>query len=257
MRVEDITPINKIGNIWLKRDDLFTYAGVNGGKVRSCFNLMQGAKGVTTAGSRKSPQINIVASIAKELNIPFYAHCPTGELGEELELAKAKGAVIIQHKAGYNSVIKARAREHAETLGFKEIPFGMVCDMAIEETRKQVVQIPDGVKRIVICVGSGMSLAGVLTGLQDNKLNIPVLGVVVGANPTKTLNAFAPFGWFNMVELINAGVDYHTEIEDNNYNGIILDPIYEAKCVKFLKEGDLFWVIGVRESVKVKENAES
>lgn len=251
MRVE-ITPIHKIGSIWVKREDLFTFAGVNGGKVRSCLNLMRGAKGVTTAGSRKSPQINIVASIAKAMEIPFYAHCPSGALGEELELAKQKGANIVQYRAGYNSVIKARAREDAKQRGFTEIPFGMVCEMAVEETRKQVAYIPDGVKRIVICVGSGMSLAGLLTGLNDNKLNIPVLGVVVGADPVNTLNAFAPFGWSSMVTLVKAGVDYHTEIVENEYGGILLDPIYEAKCIKFLQDGDLFWVIGVRESVKVK-----
>jgi len=250
--IEIFTPIYRHGNIWVKRDDLFAIAGVNGGKVRSCYNLMQGAKGVTTAGSRKSPQINIVASISKQMGIPFYAHCPQGELGEELMYAKEKGAIIIQHKAGYNSVIKARAKQHAKELGFLEVPFGMMCDTAIEETRKQVANFPVGVKRIVIPVGSGMSLSGLLNGLIDKGITIPVLGVVVGASPERTLNAFAPMGWQNMVKLVNAGVDYHTEIVENDYNGILLDPIYEAKCTKFLEEDDLFWIVGLRESVAKK-----
>lgn len=247
--INKFTPIDRVGDIWVKRDDFFCIAGVNGGKVRSCFNLMQKAKGVTTAGSRKSPQINIVASIAQLMGIPFYAHCPQGDLGEELIYAKNKGATIIQHKAGYNSVIKARARGHANQLGFLEVPFGMMCDTAIEETRKQVENFPNGIKRIIMPVGSGMSLAGVLNGLKDKKLNIPVLGVVVGASPERALNAFAPMDWRSMVTLVNAGVDYHVEIKENSYNGILLDPIYEAKVIKFIEKDDLFWIVGLRESI--------
>jgi len=242
------TKIEKYNNIWVKREDLFSIAGVNGGKVRSCWKLMQGSKGVVTAGSRKSPQVNIVASIAKELGIPCYAHTPCGELGEELLLAKSKGANIIQEKPGYNGVIISRARKHAEQIGYLEVPFGMICNTSVEETRNQVKDIPEGVKRIVITVGSGMSLAGLLHGLQDLNLDIPILGVVVGKNPIKTLNEYAPFFWNKNVTLIESGVDYHKEVY-STWNGIKLDPIYEAKCVQFLQDGDLFWIIGVRESV--------
>lgn len=46
------TPIQSIGGIWLKRDDLFEIAGVRGGKVRTCWRLSQGSVGLVTAGSR-------------------------------------------------------------------------------------------------------------------------------------------------------------------------------------------------------------
>jgi 1-aminocyclopropane-1-carboxylate deaminase/D-cysteine desulfhydrase-like pyridoxal-dependent ACC family enzyme len=251
--INKLTPVQQHGEYYLKRDDLFFLAGVNGGKVRSCYNLMRGARGVVTAGSRKSPQINIVASIAQLMNIPFYAHTPNGELGEELLLAQSKGANIIQHPAGYNSVIKARAREHAIELGLLEVPFGMMCDTAVEETRRQAQNLPANIKRIVIPVGSGMSLAGLLHGLHDIGLTVPVLGVVVGADPTDTLDAFAPMGWRGMVKLVPAGVDHHEEVEVV-FGGVVLDPIYEAKCVRFLEPGDLFWVIGLRESIAQKCN---
>ena len=246
-----ITPLYQLPgmDIWVKRDDLFKIAGVNGGKVRSCFHLMQGTKGVTTAGSRKSPQINIVASIANKMGIPFVAHCPEGELGDELELAKAKGAIIIQHKAGYNSVIKARARDYAEDKGFTLIPFGMECDEAVTQTKTQVLDIPDGVKRIVIPVGSGMSLCGLLNGLKEKDIKIPVLGVVVGADPEGILDEYAPEDWRSMATLVKSGMDYHEEVKDNVFNGIKLDPIYEAKCIPFIQDGDLFWIIGLREAV--------
>ena len=244
----------QIGAVWVKRDDLFAIAGVNGGKVRSCYQLIKAAnpKGLVTAGSRRSPQINIVASIAKELGLPFYAHCPGGELGDELVYARQKGAIIVQHRAGYNSVIKQRARVQAEELGFLEVPFGMECMQAVTGTASQVNNIPAGVKRIVVPVGSGMSLAGILHGLNNLGLKIPVLGVVIGACPVKTLNKYAPQGWQNCVQLVSSGMDYHKECSEINYGGILLDPIYEAKCVQFLQAGDLFWVVGLRESIANK-----
>lgn len=249
-----LTPIEEVcynGNsILLKRDDTFEIAGVCGGKTRTCWSLSKNAtKGLVTAGSRQSPQVNIVAHIAKYLNLPCRVHTPMGKLSPEVESAKACGAEVIQHRAGYNNVIIARAREDAKNLGWTEIPFGMNINEAVEQTRKQVANIPNSIKRLVVPVGSGMSLAGILHGLQDNNLNIPVLGVIVGADPVKRLNTFAPIFWERMVDLVKSQLDYHVEVKDNNIGNIILDPIYEGKCLPFLEQNDLFWIIGVRETV--------
>ena len=80
---EGLTPIETHGGHLVKRDDLFSIGGVNGGKVRTCWHLAQGAKGLVTAGSRQSPQVNIVAHIAKKLNIPSRVHMPRGKLSPE------------------------------------------------------------------------------------------------------------------------------------------------------------------------------
>ena len=113
-----ITPIQKHGNIYIKRDDLFEIAKSRGGKTRSCYALAKQAQkqgvGVATAGSRMSPQINITAKLAKFLGIECYAHCPTGGLSEVLKEAQEYGAHIIQEKPGYNSVIIKRAKDHAK-----------------------------------------------------------------------------------------------------------------------------------------------
>ena len=37
------TPIEQLGDYWVKREDSFEVAGVNGGKVRTCWQLSQGA----------------------------------------------------------------------------------------------------------------------------------------------------------------------------------------------------------------------
>lgn len=248
------TPIQPFGNKWLKRDDLFMVAGASGGKARTCWLLAQGAKGLVTAGSRASPQINIVARIAHQLGIPCHAHTPTGELSFPLREAQDLGAKIFQHKAGYNSVIIERARSDAKAHGWTEIPFGMECAEAVAQTAKQVVDIPEDVGRIVVPVGSGMSLAGIVRGLAERQLNIPVLGVVVGANTRKRLSKWLPFGNRSRFELVDSKLDYHQEpkvITVHNGDGATLevDPIYEAKCIPYLRAGDLFWIVGIRSGV--------
>ncbi len=252
--IDYITPIEKHDSYWIKRDDMFCIAGMYGGKVRTCWNLAQGATGLVTAGSRQSPQANIVAHIANYLNIPSRIHTPTGELSAELKAAQKVGAQIIQHKAGYNNVIISRAKKDALETGYREIPFGMECQEAIIQTSKQVHNLPKEIKRIIIPVGSGMSLAGLLTGLSSiSESNIPVIGIQVGADPIKRLNKYAPFGWQLQCKIIKSNLDYHKEANIYNINNLILDPIYEAKCIPFLEPNDLFWVVGIRQTIVAKQ----
>lgn len=244
----ELTPVEKRGDYWFKRDDTFCINGICGGKVRTCYSLAKNEKkGLVTAGSRQSPQINIVAHIGQYLGLPVRAHTPTGALSPEVLQAQALGAVIVQHKYGYNSVIIKRARNDAKALEWLEIPFGMETPIAVQETALQVQNIPTTIKRIVIPVGSGMSLAGVLQGLVTyNKVHIPVLGVQVGADPVKRLDTYAPKGWRSMVTLVKSPLDYHKHYPTPCFEGLLLDPIYEAKCIPFIEKGDLLWVVGIR-----------
>lgn len=246
---DDLTPVLQVGEIWMKRDDLFCTAHACGGKARSAWHLAQGATGLVTAGSRQSPQVNIVAAIAERMGIPCRVHVPSGAMTPELMNASAHGAEIVQHSPGRNSVIIARARADAKERGWTEIPFGMECHAAIEQTRRQVANIPPD-RRIVIPVGSGMSLSGLLHGLLDYGRQNPVIGVCVGADPEKRLDEYAPAGWRSMVTLVKAQTDYHTPAAVCDYDGIPLDPIYEAKCLPYLEPGDLFWIVGIRESAR-------
>lgn len=244
------TPIEHIGNsIWLKRDDLFMWNGVRGGKVRTCLALATSGEtpsGLVTAGSRSSPQCNIVSHIAQSLGIPCRVHTPEGKAGDEVSYAIAAGADRVAHRAGYNNVIIKRAKDDAAALDWRNIPFGMECEEAVTQTRAQVPSVlPDGVTRIVAPVGSGMSLAGILHGLQDHGHDLPVLGIVVGADPVKRLDEYAPKNWRENVTLIESGFSYDTHI-NASLGDVELDPVYEAKCVKHLHAGDLLWVVGVR-----------
>lgn len=276
-----LTPVEALlGGVWVKRDDLFTVAGVSGGKARTCHYLATRdpvTKGLVTAGSRASPQVNIVAHIAAHLGLPCRVHTPTGALSPEVLQARDMGAEVVQHKAGYNSVIVARAREDAAARGWLNIPFGMECAEAVEQTRAQVANLvplvqSKAVQRIVMPVGSGMSLCGVLAGVEHYGLwdyGLTVLGVTVGADPMKRLLTYGPhaslFGEAGdclvpsylesgRLTLTATGSDYHAPAAEEHAHpegwGFSLDPHYEAKCVPHLRHqaGDCLWVVGVRKS---------
>ena len=243
--------------ILVKWDDTHTFAGVHGGKVRACQRLAAGAGGLITASSRHSPQAQIVARIAHAMGIPARLHMPEGKVTVEMGDVLAHGGEIVQHRAGYNNVIICRARGDylTRTRGlFKDgvkwhlIPFGMECREAMACTTEQVATLEpylDKIKRIVIPVGSGMSAAGLLHGLDELNWDIPVVGVQVGADPTKRLNKYAPTGWRSMLELTHTPLAYSDHVE-GSIGGKTLDPVYEAKCLPFLQPGDLFWVVGIR-----------
>lgn len=234
----------------LKRDDLFCIAGVNGGKARTCLHLATTPDvpiGLVTASARNSPQANIVARVAKHLGISCRVHMPSGVLGQQGELAVAAGAEIIQHKPGYNTVIVKRARDDALRLGWRNIPFGMECKEAVQQTAKQVESyFYTMYRRIVVPVGSGMSLAGILWGLRNTQQRVAVVGVYVGADPTKRLDRYAPMGWRLDARLEKSPFDYNTHLENMWAGDVFLDPVYEAKCVEYLQSGDLFWIVGSR-----------
>lgn len=257
----NFTPIERVEDFWVKRDDLYLSPGnVPGGKARTCYALAhralsKGKTGLITAGSRKSPQVNIVAQIGKALGMKVRIHTPQGDPGIEVQSAIQAGAERISHKAGYNSVIVSKAKTDWENLGGEEgewehIPFGMECEEAVNQTASSFLNvrtIQSEINRIVVPVGSGMSLCGILKGIEISGKPTKVVGVCVGADPTKRLDKFFPAWKFFPLTLINSSVDYHKEIEAK-IGEIELDPVYEAKCKEFLEPNDLLWIVGIRQT---------
>ena len=257
----DLTPVETVFSkafVQVKRDDLYSFAGVRGGKVRTCRALAQtavdqGFKGLVTAGARSSPQAVIVAAIARYYGLVCHIHMPTGELSTQGKIAQEMGAKIIQHYPGHNSVIIARAREDGVTNHLFEIPFGVECDEAVNQTAAQCENLPYGsFARIVVPVGSGMSLAGIIQGVRKfdkNGMGIPIVGVIVGADPVKRLNRYAPSMWRYQTTLVHSEYKYSDQVIKSitTTGPVLLDPIYEAKAYQFVKHDDLFWIVGVRE----------
>lgn len=253
IRLSDLTPVEyyEEEGIWLKRDDKFSICGVHGGKARSAYQVIlnlidMGYSTIVTAGSRQSPQCEIVSYICESMGVDCKVFMPFGNNTSVIDhIEKNKKTEIIRVRPGYNNVIIARAKEYAENRNYGYVPFGMECAENVEITSEQVRNIPKEVERIVITVGSGMSFSSLITGMYKYHIRIPVLGVKVGKDPTKIINQYAEGKDFIAYHIVDAGVDYHTPLEAyiGDYQ---LDPIYEAKCWRFLRKGDLLWVVGKR-----------
>jgi 1-aminocyclopropane-1-carboxylate deaminase/D-cysteine desulfhydrase-like pyridoxal-dependent ACC family enzyme len=242
-----ITPVSRVGNIWIKRDDCFEMFGVNGGKVRACLALARHSTlGLVSAAARQSPQSIIVAAIAAGLGLPCKIHTASGAITEELRRAQLLRAEIIFHQPGYNSVISRRALDDACKFGWTLVPFGMESSEAVYLTAQQMLNIPSTAKRLVVPVGSGMTLAGILNFLQKDRRKLPVIGVVVGADPTRRLDRWGPPGWRSMVELRGSRLSYKCQLTETRIGNVSLDPIYEAKCLSHLRGGDCLWIVGNR-----------
>ncbi len=251
------TPWELHAGHWCKRDDLFEYAGVRGGKVRTCRaiaaeGIAAGGRGLVTAGSRHSPQVNIVAHVARHLGVPAVAFVPAGPPGAEVEAAAAAGATIMSVRPGHNTVIKARARDYAQAHGYVHVPFGMEHAAAIASATQALTGGPWGkFDRLVVPVGSGMTLAGILCGMAEvvpPPLRPAVVGVAVGGDPGRRLDRWAPPMWRFACEEQTSELRYDQPAPRawQHALGFPLDPIYEAKCWPFLEPGDALWVVGHR-----------
>lgn len=253
MRIDELTPVQykEKEGIWLKRDDLFEVCGVRGGKSRSAYQVIQqlleqGYKTIVTAGSRQSPQCEIVSFICESLGVDCKLFMPFGgDTSVITNIKQNKHTEIIRIRPGYNNIIIARAREYAQDRNCGYVPFGMECPENVKVTSHQVLNLPKECKRIVVPVGSGMSFSSVVTGMIEHKIDKPILGVRVGKDPMKILQEYA-FGLdFLNYEIIQSPVDYHDSVEAY-VEDVQLDPIYEAKCREFLREGDCLWIVGKR-----------
>ena len=248
---KELTPVEKIGNWYVKREDKYQCYGLNGGKLRAAKVFIEkhadGLKGLVTAGASVSPQTLIVAKIAESLGIDCRIHIPkTLRLGREVYEA-GKIATLIGHKPGYNSVICARAKKDAEKHKYLYIPFGMDFIEAIEETAYQTYNVPEHIKTIVCPVGSAMSLIGIKMGLLNQERKIKVIGIVTGANPIRRIKKYAPSLKFT---LFYSNYNYHQPINEK-IGELDLDEIYEAKAWNYVKnmsfDSPLFWIVGKRK----------
>lgn len=256
--LKELTPVEKVGNYYLKREDKFKIEDICGGKVRSAYELIQqglkeGYTEFCTAGSRMSPQCEIVSSLCQLLKIKCHLFMPTGKETSVLRnISKNDHSILHRIPYGYNVVILKRAKEYCEE--HKEcfyIPFGMECEENIEVTKHQVQNIPSEVKRIVMPIGSGMSFISVLNGLEYyGRTDIEVLGVSVGKDIQENINKYLKASniFYNIVK---SDLSYEQASPNVFLEGVELDPIYESKCLPFIRKGDLLWIVGIRKDTVI------
>jgi hypothetical protein len=244
-----VTPVERRGPVWVKRDDAWCRGGAFGAKSRAMFALVDGHAGIVTAGARTSPQIERAALTAAALGIGCRVHVPAGADTPEIATCLGAGAEIVRHRAGRLPVLRARFRDDAAARpDWLAVPFGMGLAEYVDDVAAQVADLPDGVRRIVVPTGSGATLAGVLRGLARAGFELPVVGVTVGHDPAEYLNAFAPDDWRDRVTLVASPLPFDAPAPGPMLDGLPLDSRYEAKCLPFLEPDDLLWCVGIRAS---------
>lgn len=245
----DLTPVEAHGGYRVKREDAWAAGLASGAKARTMWRLLTEGTyaGLITAGASVSPQIERAALVAQHLGVPCRVHTGEARPTSEMRTAAAAGAEVLTHRPGRLSVIKARFRDDAVAHpDWLAMPYGMDHQAYVDDVAAQVANLPEDTARVVVPVGSGMTLAGILTGLGKLERTVAVLGVRVGGDPTAALDKYAP-GWRTEVELVASPMEYK-EHAPNRLGDLVLDPGYEAKCVPFLREGDVLWAVGVRAS---------
>ena len=236
-----VTPIEERAGILVKRDDLFGVNGATGGKARAILEIasFERAAALVGVGARTSPQIARVARVAQHLGIPARVHTGVGGDTEETMAAALAGATVVRHAPARLAVMRKRAADDSSGV---LIPWGAEHEITVKLAAYQTANVPLGIRRVVVPVGSGTTLAGVVRGLWD-RTDVSFLGVRMGADPAPVLDRYAPTGWRDRVHLVSASQPFSERVP-GALDGLPLDPVYEAKCLPWLRGGDLFWIVG-------------
>lgn len=183
----DLSPVEKIGGLWFKREDLFAplgINGINGSKLRVCIWLIseaikQGATGIIHGAVTGSPQHPMVACIAAHYGVPVIDCIGTKKPEEHETLAAAKwmGASFRSFNPGYAATLNSKAKQLSENefKGYFHLETNITLDEKSNSAAKieafhlvgseQVRNIPDHIETIIVPAGSCNSVTGVMYGI--------------------------------------------------------------------------------------------
>ena len=274
MTEHDITPVQKIGTMFFKRDDLyapFGAGGVNGGKLRQCMMLVEAAlkrgtpKGILTYCSVHSPQGPITAATAKHYGLPCIVAYGgvsknTVATSQMPRLCMSYGAKIeVVAASGRHNVVKARAEAIAEARGYFVVQYGINLDdygeVLLGAVAEQTRNIPDGLNDLYITCGSGITASGVIVGLERHERNVRNIHLVATAFDRQekvraTLRRFGVDRDFIYHDLFHTPGFAYEKRQLLRVGGIKLHPNYEAKTMKYILEhklntrNALMWIVG-------------
>ena len=256
-----LNSVEKVGDIWLKRNDLFAVANnAKGGKAEGVNWFIQDgiAKGFdtfVTTGSRYSPQCELVSNLCEHYGVK--CHLFMSKAKEDTDVIKAikynPNSTLHQpfDRGSFQNVMNSKADNYARENNYYFIPFGMQSHKAVDIVARQVGNVPDGVKRIVVPIGSGVTFCGVLKGVKAFKKDVDVLGVITGADPYRVIKKFGPAIWDKVSYKLTTYAPNTRTVRDRYFKkvdakvgDVQLDPIYEAKCYEYLQPNDLLWIVG-------------
>lgn len=290
----ELTPVELIGDSLFKRDDLylpFNDIPLSGGKVRQAINLFQENldtiltkhnKHVVTTNSIQSPQGVIIARCCKEFGVKF-TMVINGLTTKFNTLLKHN---IIKHILNLDGIVdfSANCNWDAALVNYAKkkypesflIKFGINVKNStcmVDCNANQTRNLPKEIENLIIPVGSGITMAGILKGIKQNNIKVKrVIGVQIsGHDYRKVIDNIVGLEYYRPYEYIVIGSvkQYSTEKEVRLENGVILDPLYEAKVYDYilnnrkelLTKDSVFWIVGNAFTVKhefiAKENTYS
>lgn len=237
----DITPVEKIGEMYFKREDKFAplgYGGINGSKLRQAIWLInkqsiqdtdQNKSILISGASVKSPQLPMSSAVAYHFGYDSVhvigATKPETCMNKEMvKMATWFKARFIFLKVGYNPVLQSKVDKIVSSDNkFFKLNYGITIseDSNIKDIvefhyigANQVKNIPDHIENIILPLGSGNSAISILYGLSKFRpkslKNIYLLGI--GPNKLEFLNnRLKLIKEFDKVNTLNFNIDFETD----------------------------------------------
>lgn len=254
---------------YYKREDLCSLpAGVNGAKLRACDHLIrqgvaQGYSRVVSAASVLSPQNAMAAVLAARYSLSCTivlggTHPRTAFQHRSPALAREYGAEFDFIRVGYNPALQRRAEDIIKLdRQAYWLQYGITTppDASARELRAfhqiaadQVVNLPEGIKTLVVPFGSGNTAAGVLMGLNQHRPPALERIILVGIGPNRRrwlAERFERMGVslprYRHLDLHGSGYASYSDKMPGQADGIVLHPTYEGKVVRYLDEKAPDW----------------
>jgi hypothetical protein len=284
--IYDLTPVEKIGDIWFKREDKFSPDRVhNGSKFRQLIWLFSRAKfaGVASGAVKDSPQLPMVAACAKHYGMKCVQFSGARK---NMALAGEKlGAKTKLVNPGYAPLLNRRAKDYAGAHGWLRIETNITVttsDADIEAFHRvgseQVRNLPDHMETLIIPAGSRNSAVSILYGLRryPPKSLKKIILMHINKNLAKhenemweRLNACGvgalPYQ-FETYDVFANGYTNYEKLMLFSYGPLAMHPRYEGKCWNFiqdhpaefrpyLNDKTLFWIVGSEPKSCAKQEA--
>lgn len=259
--IDDLTEVQDFGTFWAKREDRFAQFGPDGptgSKVRQYVKMANAAPDATmiVGCSADSAMQVYVAAAGKHYGVPAIVYVPARkQRTSSTQYAVDMGAELVEVRPGYLSVVRSRARDKAREIG-KVVRWNP--HAAFLDTVQQCENIPEGVKRVIVPTGSGLTASAVLAGLRGRR-GIRVVAVAVSGMPSElgirgsSVRFLCPHGKLLSgpvdippLDFISAAVPYGVVCMAELPDGTKLDPYYAAKAYRYVEPGDCLWVSGCR-----------
>jgi 1-aminocyclopropane-1-carboxylate deaminase/D-cysteine desulfhydrase-like pyridoxal-dependent ACC family enzyme len=251
----DLTPVQKVGQMYFKREDMFAplgYGGINGSKLRQAIwlvdrqNKIGGDQTTLISGaSIKSPQLPMSSAVAyhfgySSLHVIGATRPDTCMSKDMVKMATWFGAKFAFLKVGYNPVLQNKVNSLIEGNKGKYFKLNYGITIGAEQPEESIVEfhyiganqvqnIPEEVETIIIPAGSGNSCISVLYGLAHfkpkNLKNIYLIGV--GPSKLKFINArLKLIKEVSKVNTLNLNHEFGEEFET--------DPDLRAYSIKYI-----------------------